>query len=81
MFVCKGCIYLRLCSCFTLPDLHTAFAGKALPAAAAKSTFSYGSLTNPTIANNGHTLMVTLPEGFKSDVKIPIRGEQLIQQC
>eukprot|EP00882_Tetradesmus_deserticola_P008549 GHRQ01009014.1.p1 GENE.GHRQ01009014.1~~GHRQ01009014.1.p1 ORF type:complete len:334 (+),score=119.30 GHRQ01009014.1:69-1070(+) len=52
----------------------TGAAGKALPAAAAKSTFSYGKISNPTIVNTGHTLQVALPAGFKSNVQIPIRG-------
>lgn len=51
-------------------------AAKSLDSPAGKSTFSYGSLTNPTIINNGHTLQVSLPADFKSDVKIPIRGEE-----
>jgi hypothetical protein len=50
-------------------------AGKSLPSAGAKSSFSYGKLSNPTIINNGHTLQVALPADFKSDVMIPIRGE------
>uniref|UniRef100_A0A383W6I3 Uncharacterized protein n=1 Tax=Tetradesmus obliquus TaxID=3088 RepID=A0A383W6I3_TETOB len=54
----------------------TGAAGKMMPAAAAKSSFSYGSLSNPTIINNGHTLQVPLPDDFKSDVTIPIRGQR-----
>ncbi len=49
-------------------------AAKALGQPDAKSTFSYGVLTNPKIVNNGHTLQVSLPANFKSDVKIPIKG-------
>lgn len=49
-------------------------AADALPKADAKSTFSYGKLTNAAIVNNGHTLQVSLPEGFTSDVKIPVLG-------
>jgi carbonic anhydrase len=41
----------------------------------AKSSFSYGTLTDPKIVNNGHTLQVSLPADFQSDVKIPIKGE------
>uniref|UniRef100_A0A383WA83 Carbonic anhydrase n=1 Tax=Tetradesmus obliquus TaxID=3088 RepID=A0A383WA83_TETOB len=51
-------------------------AGKAWPAAGAKSSFSYSSLSNPTILNNGHTLMVALPADYKSAVTIPIRGDK-----
>jgi hypothetical protein len=52
-------------------------AGKSLPSAGAKSSFSYGKLINPTVINNGHTLQVALPADFKSDVSIPIRGERV----
>jgi hypothetical protein len=51
------------------------FAAQALQAPAAKSSFSYGTVNNPTILNNGHTLQVPLPADFKSDVKIPVKGE------
>jgi hypothetical protein len=50
-------------------------AAKALGQPDAKSSFSYGTLTNAKIVNNGHTLQVSLPAGFKSDVKVPIKGE------
>ncbi|WIA22790.1 hypothetical protein OEZ86_009742 [Tetradesmus obliquus] len=49
--------------------------GKALRTAAAKSSFRYGSLTNPNVVNNGHTLMVALPTDFQSAVTIPFRGD------
>jgi hypothetical protein len=51
-------------------------AAKALGAPDAKSTFSYGTLDNPKIVNNGDTLQVSLPADFKSDVKIPIKGKK-----
>jgi hypothetical protein len=47
----------------------------ALSAPEAKSTFSYGTLSNAKITNNGHTLLVSLPPGFSSDVTIPIKGD------
>jgi len=50
-------------------------AAKALGQPDAKSSFSYGTLTNGQIVNNGHGLQVSLPDDFKSDVKIPIKGE------
>ena len=50
-------------------------AAKALGQPDAKSTFSYGILTNPKIVNNGHTLQVSLPADFVSNVKIPVKGE------
>lgn len=61
-------------------------AAKALGQPDAKSSFSYGVLNNPKIVNNGHTLQVSLPADFKSDVKIPIKGtatffRQSHQQC
>jgi hypothetical protein len=49
-------------------------AAKALGQPDAKSSFVYGTLNNAKIVNNGHTLQVTLPADFKSDVKIPIKG-------
>jgi len=49
-------------------------AAKALGQPDAKSSFSYGTLRNSQIANNGHTLQVSLPADYKSDVKIPIKG-------
>lgn len=52
-------------------------AAMALKAPAGKSKFSYGTLTNPTIVNNGHGLQVTLPANFVSDVQIPIAGKWL----
>jgi hypothetical protein len=52
-------------------------AAKALGQPDAKSTFSYGTLTNGKVINNGHTLQVVLPAGFTSDVQIPIKGELL----
>jgi carbonic anhydrase len=51
-------------------------AAKALGQPDAKSSFSYGTLSSAKITNNGHTLQVSLPADFKSDVKIPIKGEQ-----
>jgi hypothetical protein len=53
-------------------------AGKSLPSAGAKSSFSYCKLASAVIVNNGHTLQVALPADFKSDVSIPIRGELLL---
>lgn len=53
-------------------------AAAAMPRAEAKSTFSYGSLTNAAIVNNGHTLQVALPVTFTSDVKIAILGASFV---
>uniref|UniRef100_A0A383W3S8 Carbonic anhydrase n=1 Tax=Tetradesmus obliquus TaxID=3088 RepID=A0A383W3S8_TETOB len=53
----------------------TGAAAEGLKAPAAKSTFDYGTVTNPIIINNGHTLQVPLPADFKSDVKIPVLGD------
>jgi hypothetical protein len=50
-------------------------AAKALGQPDAKSSFSYGTLSNAKIVNNGHSLQVTLPADFTSDVKIPVKGE------
>lgn len=51
------------------------YAAKMLRAPAGKSTFMYGTLTNPVIVNNGHTLQVSLPKNFESNVRIPFRGQ------
>lgn len=40
-----------------------------------RSSFSYGTVANPSITNNGHAIQVALPEGFQSNVRIPVRGE------
>jgi hypothetical protein len=53
-------------------------AAEALSKPDAMSTFSYGTLSNPRVANTGHTLQVSLPADFTSDVKIPIKGEELV---
>jgi carbonic anhydrase len=53
----------------------TGAAAKALGQPDAKSTFSYGVLSNPKVVNNGHTLQVSLPADFVSSVKIPIKGK------
>jgi carbonic anhydrase len=50
-------------------------AGSRLEQPEAKSSFSYGTLTNPKIVNNGRTLQVSIPADFRSDVNIPIKGE------
>lgn len=49
-------------------------AAAALPKADAKSTFSYGNLTNAVIVNNGDTLQVAVPASFTADVQIPVLG-------
>ena len=49
-------------------------AAAALGQPSAKSSFSYSPLTGAKIVNNGHTLQVAFPEGYTSDVKIPIKG-------
>jgi hypothetical protein len=56
-------------------------AAKALGQPDAKSSFTYGTLSNVKITNNGHTLQVSLPADFKSDVKIPIKGELVSLSC
>jgi hypothetical protein len=64
-------------SCCPLPAAGAAAA--ALPRADAKSSFSYGSLTDAVIVNNGHTLQVALPQTFNSSVMIPVLGECCVQ--
>jgi hypothetical protein len=59
----------------------TGAAAKALGKPDGVATFSYGVLNNPTVANNGHTLQVSLPADFKSDVKIPIKGIGRVACC
>ena len=49
-------------------------AAGSLQAPDAKSSFSYGTLTNAKVVNNGHTLQVSLSAGFKSDARVPIKG-------
>eukprot|EP00775_Hariotina_reticulata_P003382 gene3382-3656_t len=68
---CKG----RRQSPLLLPAA-TGLAVQRVPRIKAKSTFSYGKLTDPVIVNNGHTLQVTMPSGFQSDVKIPVAGDK-----
>jgi hypothetical protein len=81
------CHCCHCCCCYCCCWCHTACvccvtrdsscAGKSLPSAGAKSSFSYGKLSNPAIINNGHTLQVALPPDFKSEVLIPIRGKHV----
>jgi hypothetical protein len=41
----------------------------------ARPTFSYGTVTDAPITNNGHTVVVTLPDNMTSTVRLPIYGE------
>eukprot|EP00878_Enallax_costatus_P016188 GHUV01016978.1.p1 GENE.GHUV01016978.1~~GHUV01016978.1.p1 ORF type:complete len:321 (+),score=87.31 GHUV01016978.1:404-1366(+) len=54
----------------------TGATAKGLMSPPGKSMFSYGVLTNPKVVNNGHTLQVSIPAGFSSDVQIPIVGDK-----
>jgi hypothetical protein len=57
--------------------LPGAGAGKeALQRPAARSTFSYGTLRDGNITNNGHTLQVSLPPELESEVKVPVCGDR-----
>lgn len=53
----------------------TGAAAESLEKPAAKSTFSYGTIKDAVIQNNGHGMQVSLPKDFKSDVKIPVLGK------